>query len=60
MGAFDGDGEFRIGEGEIDDGAEPVSLNLLGDQMAENFADGQYGHRDPECLAADAAVKTVE
>ena len=60
MGALHGDGEFRIGEGEIDDGAQPVALDLVGDEMADNLGDRQHAHRDPECLAADAAVKAVE
>ena len=54
------DREFRIGEGEIDNGAEPVALDLFGDEMAHDLGDRQHAHRDPERLAADAAVKAVE
>ena len=60
VGALHGDGEFRIGEGEIDDGAQPVAFDLIGDEMAENLGDRHHAHRDPERLAADAAVKAVE
>ncbi len=31
--AFERDGEFRIGEGEIDDGAQPFALDLLSDEV---------------------------
>src|SRR5579871_6605518 len=60
MGALYGHGEFRIGESEIDNGAQPVALKLLG-----NGVTGQLGHEhdaesNPEGLAADAAVETVE
>ena len=54
------DGKFRIGEGKIDDRAQPVALNLLGDEMAEYLGDREHAHRKPERLAADAAVKAVE
>ena len=60
MAALHGDGEFRIGEGEIDDGAQPVALDLLGDEMADDLGGRHHAHRDPERLAADAAVKAVE
>ena len=60
MAAFHGDREFGIGEGEIDDGAQPVALDLFGEKMAENLGNRQCRHRDPERLAADAAVETVE
>ena len=43
--AFHRHREFRIGEGEIDDGAEPVALDLLGDEMRDQFGDGQHAHR---------------
>ncbi len=35
VAALQRDGEFRIGEGEIDDGAEPVAFDLLGDEVAK-------------------------
>src|SRR5579862_7001301 len=34
MGAFRRDGEFRIGKRQVDDGTEPVTLELLGEEMA--------------------------
>ena len=60
VGAFQGDGEFRIGVSQIDDGAEPVALNLFGEDMTENLGDGERRYADPESLAADAAVETGE
>ena len=60
VAAFHGDGEFRIGENEIDDGAEPLALHAFGDEMGDDLGDSQRTHRDPERLAADAAVKAVE
>jgi hypothetical protein len=53
-------GEFRIGECEIDDGAQAVALDLFGDEVAENLGDHHHAEGDPKCLPADAAVKTVE
>ena len=60
VGALHRDGEFRIGEREIDDGAQPVALDLLGDEMTGNLGGHHHAERDPERLAADAAVEAVE
>src|SRR6202034_2758173 len=60
VSAFQGDGEFRIGVSQIDDGAEPVALNLFREDMTENLGDGERRNPDPESLAADAAVETGE
>ena len=59
MAAFHRDREFRIGEGQIDNGAEPVALDLFGDDIAEDLRHDERGHRDPKRLAADAAVKLL-
>jgi hypothetical protein len=53
-------GKLRIGEGKIDDRAQPVALNLLSDEMAEDLGNREYAHCKPERLAADTAVKAVE
>ena len=60
VGAFQRHGEFGIGEGEIDDGAQPLALNLLGDEMKDQLDRGEHNHPDPEHLAADAAMESVE
>ena len=49
MGAFQRDGEFRIGVSQIDDRAEPVALDLFGEDMAENLGDRERSDPDPEC-----------
>jgi hypothetical protein len=33
---------------------------LLGDEMKDEFYRGEHDHADPERLASDAAVETVE
>ncbi len=60
MQAFYCDGEFRIGEGEIDNGREPVTLDLFGKEPSDQFSKDQYAARQPERLAADAAMKPIE
>ena len=58
--AFGGDREFRIGEGEIDDGGQPFAFDLIGNHVEEDFDGDHRAHRNPERLAADAAVEAVE
>ena len=52
--------KFRIGEGEIDNSAEPIALDLFGEEMRDQFGERQCAHCQPERLAADAAVEPVE
>src|SRR5580704_16238903 len=60
MQALYGDSEFRIGKGEIDNGREPVTLDLFGEETSYQFGEDQYAARQPERLAADAAVEPIE
>ena len=51
---------LRIGKGEIDNGREPVTLDLFGEETSYQFGEDQYAARQPERLAADAAVEPIE
>ena len=42
VGAFERDGEFGVGERQIDNGAEPVALDLFGEEMAEYLGDRDH------------------
>ena len=55
MRAFHRERELRIDEGDVDDGAEPVALNLFGDEVSGNLDDAE----DREQTQADLASRKV-
>ena len=59
MRAFRRDCELGIDEGEIDNGAEPVALKRLRDEIAGELGGDKNRDCNPKRLAADATSSGV-
>jgi hypothetical protein len=60
VAAFHGDGEFRIGEGQIDDGGKPIAPITAPTKFPINSATTSTPIAIQNCLAADTAIEAVE
>src|SRR5215471_16111564 len=54
------DCELGIDESEVDNSAEPITLECLRNEVSSEFGDDKNRDPDPKRLAADAAFKTAE